>query len=343
MKIKKKPFGVLSSGEEVDLFQLKAGDLSLGVSTYGGILTSLMVPSRSGSRDDVVLGFSTLDPYTRKHPYFGATIGRCANRIADGRFTLNGSTYALAKNNGPNSLHGGTRGFDKQVWDAEAYEEKGGVYVRLSLSSRDGDEGYPGSMDAVVIYGLTGDAELTAEYRAKLDAPSPVNLTNHVYFNLKGEGRGDILGHEVKLFSSSYLPVNSTLLPTGIVAPTAGTPFDFSVRKSVGRDLSEAGGGYDHCFAVDGAAGDLRPCAEVFEPSSGRTLRLSATQPGVQFYTGNFLSNIQGKRGSIYDKHAGFCLETQHFPDSPNHPEFPDCIFGPERKYREKAVFSFEW
>ena len=343
MKIKKKSFGVLSSGEDVDLYLLKAGELALGVSTYGGTLVSLTVPSRSGRRDDVVLGFSTLGSYTRKHAYFGATVGRFANRIAEGRFSLNGRTYALAKNNGPNTLHGGFRAFDKCVWDAEAYEEKGGVYVRLTLESPDGDEGYPGNMEAVVTYGLTGDDQLIADYRAKLDAPCPVNLTNHVYFNLKGEGRGDILGHEAMIRSSAYLPVGSTLIPTGAPVQTAGTPFDFRTRKTVGRDLEAAGGGYDHCFAVDGEAGEMRPCAEIFEPTSGRTLKLSTTQPGVQFYTGNFLNNVAGKRGAIYDKYAGFCLETQHFPDSPNRKDFPDCVFGPDRKYHEKAVFSFEW
>lgn len=343
MKIKRKSFGTLSTGEDVDLYILKAGELSLGISSYGGSLVSLTVPSRSGRRDDVVLGFSTLDPYTRKHPYFGATVGRYANRIADGRFELGGKTYALAKNNGPNSLHGGFKGFDKQVWDAEAYEEKGGVYVRLSLKSPDGDEGYPGNLEAAVTYGLTGDDQLVADYRAKVDAPCPINLTNHVYFNLKGEGRGDILGHEILLHASTYLPVGTTLIPTGVLAQTAGTPFDFRARKSVGRDFSAAGGGFDHCFVVDGEIGKMRPCAEVFEPSSGRTLKLSTTQPGVQFYTGNFLDNIAGKRGSVYDKHAGFCLETQHLPDGPNRAAFPDCIFGPDRKYHEKAVFSFEW
>jgi len=343
MKIKKKSFGVLSTGEEVELFLLKAGDLALGISTYGGTLASLTVPSRSGRRDDVLLGFSALDSYTRKHPFFGASVGRFANRIADGRFELKGRTYALAKNNGPNSLHGGFKGFDKYVWDAEAYEDKGGVYVRLTLESPDGDEGYPGNLEAVVTYGLTGDDTLTADYRAKVDAPCPINLTNHAYFNLKGEGRGDILGHEILIHSSAYLPVGPTLIPTGELAETKGTPFDFRVRKGIGRDLNAAGGGYDHCFVVDGEAGKMRPFAEVFEPTTGRTMKLSATQPGVQFYTGNFLADVEGKRGSVYDKHAGFCLETQHFPDSPNRKSFPDCVYGPDRKYHEKAEFSFEW
>ncbi|HCM27981.1 MAG: galactose mutarotase [Treponema sp. GWB1_62_6] len=341
MKIKKRPYGTLSTGEEADLYILKAGDLSLGISTWGGTLVSLIVPSRSGKYDDVLLGYSTFDPYTRKNPYFGATIGRYANRIGDARFSLDGTTYALAKNNGANTLHGGLRGFDKYVWAAEAFEEKGGVYLRLTLASPDGDEGYPGNLKATVVYGLTGNDELVAEYKAKVDAPCPVNLTNHAYFNLRGSG--DILGHEVALSCSSYVPVGAALLPTGEIAKVEGTPFDFSKRKSIGKDLKAAGGGYDHCFAVDGKPGELRPCAEVYEPSSGRTMRLSTTQPGVQFYTGNFLDGIPGKLGAVYDKHAGFCLETQHFPDGPNRKEFPDCVFGPDRKYQEKSVFSFDW
>ncbi len=343
MKLKKKAFGVLATGEEVDLYLLKAGELTLGVSTYGGTLVSLTLPSRSGRRDDVLLGFSTLDSYTRVHPYFGSTVGRFANRIADGRFELGGRTYALAKNNGPNSLHGGLKAFDKCVWDAETYEEKGGVYVRLSLSSPDGDEGYPGNLQATVTYGITENDELVAEYRAKVDAPCPLNFTNHAYFNLKGEGRGDILAHDLRLHSSAYLPVNSALIPTGVLQKVEGTPFDFRSRKGVGADIAAAGGGYDHCFVVDGKIGELRPCAEVYEPSTGRSMKISTTQPGVQFYTGNFLSGVQGKRGSVYEKHYGFCLETQHFPDGPNRKEFPDCIFGPDRKYHEKNVFSFEW
>lgn len=343
MKIKKKSFGVLTTGEEVDLYILKAGDLSLGLSTFGGTLVSLMVPSRSGARDDVFLGFSTLGAYTRAQPFFGVTVGRFANRIGGGRFELGGKTYALPKNDGPNTLHGGRRGFDRRVWDAEAYEEKGGVYVRLTLESADGDEGFPGNLQATVTYGLTGNDELVADYRAKVDAPCPVNLTNHTYFNLKGEGRGDVLDHELQLHSSSVVAVGPGLIPTGKVDPVAGGPFDFRSRKSIGRDIATTSGGYDHCFVVDGKEGELRPCAEVFEPTSGRTMRVSTTQPGVQFYSGNFLDGVAGKLGSSYGKHAGFCLETQHFPDSPNRKEFPDSVFGGDRKYHEKAIFEFEW
>ena len=343
MKIKKKTFGVLTTGEEVDLYTLKAGDLTLGLSTFGGTLVSLLVPSRSGVRDDILLGFSTLGAYTRAHPFFGVTVGRFANRIGGGRFELDGKTYALPKNDGANTLHGGRRGFDRRVWDAEAYEEKGGVYVRLSLVSPDGDEGFPGTLQATVTYGLTGNDELVADYRAKVDARCPVNLTNHAYFNLKGEGRGDVLDHELALHCSSFIPVGGDLIPTGKIDKVAGGPFDFLARKSMGRDIAATGGGYDHCFVVDGKDGDLKPCAEVFEPASGRTMRLSTTQPGVQFYSGNFLDGVAGKLGSNYGKHAGFCLETQHFPDSPNRKEFPDCVFGGERKYHERSVFSFEW
>lgn len=341
MKIVKRNFGVLSSGEEVDLFVLKAGDLALGVTTYGATLTSLLVPSRKGRKDDILLGYSTLSHYTQNAPYIGVTVGRYANRIGAARFDLEGRNYGLYKNDGVNTLHGGRRGFDKRVWDAEAYEEKGRVYLRLELDSGDGDEGYPGNLKAVVTYGVTADNELVCDYRAKVDAPCPVNLTNHAYFNLKGEGLGDVLGHELKLHSSHYLPVDSKLIPTGEIAQVEGTPYDFRTRKDVGRDIAEVPGGYDHCFAVDGELGRLRPCAEVYEPLSGRTMKLSTTQPGVQFYSGNFLNGVGGKSGSVYGKHGGFCLETQHYPDGPNRPEFPSCIFGPDRKYHERSVFSF--
>jgi aldose 1-epimerase len=249
--------------------------------------------------------------------------------------------YKLYRNDGGHSLHGGRRGFDKLLWKADAYEERDGIFVRFELESPDGDEGYPGKLKAAVSYGLSKSNELIADYQATVDAPSHINLTNHAYFNLAGEGKGDILFHEVTLCSSSYMEVNDALIPTGRLTPVDSGPFDFRRRKPVDRDIAAAGGGYDHCFAVDGAVGELRPCAEVYESGSGRTMKISATQPGVQFYTGNFLENLSGKYGSVYNKHAGFCLETQHLPDSPNHPEFPSAIFGPDRDYHEKAVFSF--
>lgn len=340
MELERKTFGILSTGEDVELFILSSGDLSLGISTYGATLVSLTVPGRSG-RDDVLLGFSTLGPYTRKHPFLGSTVGRYANRIAKGRFEAGGRECLLARNNGPNSLHGGLRGFDKHVWIAEAYREAGGVFVRLSHTSPDGDEGYPGTLRATVTYGLSGKNEVSALYEAEVDAPCPVNLTNHAYFNLAGEGRGTILDHEASLWASAYLPVDETQIPTGELALVEGTPFDFRSPKPIGRDLAAAGGGYDHCFVVDGAPGTIRPCARVRDPKSGRSLEVATTQPGVQFYTGNFLDGIPGKRGALYGKHAGFCLETQNFPDAPNRPAFPDCVYGPGRPYRERTVFSF--
>jgi aldose 1-epimerase len=344
MKISKKTFGVLSSGKKVSLFTLKAGDLSLSISTFGATLTSLWVPSKSSGKADLFLGFPTLEGWAATpRPYMGATIGRFANRVGGASFTLDGKTYPLYKNDGPHSLHGGRRGFDASVWKADAYEERDKVLVRLEMESPAGDEGYPGNLKAVVTYGLSKANELVADYEAQVDAPCPVNLTNHAYFNLAGEGEGDILSHDVLLHCSSYLEVDKNLIPTGRLIPVKGGPFDFLKAKPIGRDIAAAGGGYDHCFVVDGKPGKLRPCAEVFEGKTGRTMRVFSTQPGVQFYTGNFLKGAAGKTGSLYHKHSGFCLETQHFPDSPNQPDFPSCVFGPGRDYHEKALFAFDW
>ena len=343
MKISKKTFGLMSSGKKAALYILSSGDLTLCLSSFGASLVSLHVPSAKTRTQDVFLGYSTLDGYIHNQPYLGATIGRFGNRIGGGKFTLNNSVYELFRNDGDNTLHGGRRGFDKHLWKAAAYEEKDGVFVRFELASPDGDEGFPGNLKAVVSYGLTKSNELVADYTARVDAPCPVNLTTHTYFNLAGEGNGDILSHEVRLHAASYAAVGPNLIPTGTLTPVSGGGFDFNSPKPIGRDIKAAGGGYDHCFVVDGEPGRLRPCAEVFEAVSGRTLRVLTTQPGVQFYTGNFLEGIRGKAGSIYDKYAGFCLETQHFPDGPNQPGFPPCIFGPDREYHEKALFAFDW
>jgi len=343
MKISKKTFGLLSNGKKVHLYTLKAGDISLSISTLGATWTSLVVPSRKGGKDDILLGFSTLAGYTGFNPYMGATIGRVGNRIGDAKFSLGGNTYNLYKNDGEHTLHGGRRGFDKKIWNAKVFEEHDGIFIRFELESHEGDEGYPGNLKAAVSYGLSKSNELTAIYEARIDALSPVNFTNHAYFNLAGEGKGDILSHELLLHGSSYLEVDNALIPTGKLFPVNGGPFDFRTRKPVKKDLAAAGSGYDHCFVVDGEAGKLRPCAEVFEERSGRTMKVFTTQPGIQFYTGNFLSGLQGKLGSVYNKHAGFCLETQHFPDAPNRPEFPSAIFGPNRDYKEQTVFSFNW
>jgi len=341
MKISKKTFGVLSYGKKVHLYTLKAGELALSISTLGAAWTSLRIPSAERGKDDILLGFSSFDGFVNNRHYLGVTAGRFANRIGGAKFSLKGKDYSLFKNDGENYLHGGRLGFCKQLWKAEAYEERDGVFVRFELKSPDGDEGYPGNLRAAVSYGLTKSNELVADYQARVDLPCPINLTNHAYFNLAGEGRGmDILSTELKLNCSSYLEADENLIPTGKLIPVADTPFDFTAKKPIGRDIRA---GYDHCFVIDGEPGDLRPFAEVYEPFSGRSMRGFTTQPGVQLYTGNLLSSLPGKIASVYEKHSGFCLETQHFPDSPNRPEFPSAIFGPDRDYHEKAVFAFDW
>jgi aldose 1-epimerase len=301
------------------------------------------VPSRKAGIADVLLGFDTLNGYALNQAAVGVTVGRFANRIGGAQFALNGKQYPLFKNDGANCLHGGRRGFNRLLWKAEAYEEKDGVFVRFELESPDGDEGFPANLRATVSYGLTKSNELVVDYKAKLDALCPVNLTNHAYFNLAGDGSGDILSHEVQLNASSYLDVDAALIPTGKLLPVAGGPFDFRKRKVIRKDFDAVMGGYDHCFVVDGEVGKLRPCAEVFEERSGRTMKVFTTQPGVQFYSGNHIVEIHGKAGSVYRIHDGLCLETQHFPNAPNQSGFPSAIFGPERDYHEKALFAFSW
>jgi aldose 1-epimerase len=340
MEIKKKKFGVLSNGKKVRLYTLSAGDLTLSLTNYGAAWTSLIVPSRNGSYDDVLLGYSGLEGYLTNQPFIGVTVGRFANRIKDAAFTLDGNKYTLTANDGKNNLHSGPRGFDRLLWKSEAYEENDGVFVRFELESPDGDCGFPGNLKAVVSYGLTKSNEIIANYHAKVDKPCPVNLTNHAYFNLAGEGKGNILSHEVLLYSSSYVEIDKYAIPTGRLIDVKDTPFDFTQRRHVDANLGKLTG-YDHCFAVDGEEGKLRPCAEVIEQDSGRIMKVFTTQPGVQFYTGNHLNNVAGKQGSVYVKHTGFCLETQHFPDTPNQSGFPSCIAGPDSDYNEKAVFAF--
>ncbi|MDR2746057.1 MAG: galactose mutarotase [Treponema sp.] len=348
MKISKKTFGILPNGKKARLYTLFAGELSFSLTDLGAAWTSLIVPSRLGRKDDVLLGASSFAGYSGAQSALAITVGRFANRIGGASFTLDGKTYHLEKNDGPNSLHGGRRGYDRVLWKSEAYKEKDGVYVRFEYNSPDGDSGFPGNLRAVVTYGITKSNEIIACYRAKSDKRTPVNLTNHAYFNLAGEGKGSVLDHELTLHSSSILDVDEGLIPTGKLLPVEGTAYDFRSPKPIGKDLEtavQAGapGGYDHCYVIDGEIGKLRPCAEIFEGTSGRTMKILATQPGVQLYTGNFLKATPGKAGAVYNRHDGFCLETQHFPDSPNKPEFPDSIFGPARDYHEKAVFAFSW
>jgi aldose 1-epimerase len=343
MSINKKIFGVLPSGEEVYLYTLKAGEMSMSLSTLGASVASLVVPSRTKKFCDVCLGYPALDGYAHDAAFIGATVGRFANRIAGGSFTLDGRVCRLSRNEGVNTLHGGGRGFNRQVWKAEAGEAAGGASVRFELDSPDGDEGFPGRLKAAVTYSLSADGAFTAEYSADADAPCPVSITNHAYFNLAGEGTGDVLSHEARIFASSYAEVDAQLIPTGRLLPVAGGPFDFRERKRFSRDIAAAGGGYDHCFVIDGAPGTMRPCAEVFAESSRLTMRVSTTYPGCQLYTGHNIGRADGKSGAVYGKYSGFCLETQYLPDSPNRPEFPSAIFGPARPYREKASFTFIW
>ena len=349
MKISEKKFGVLSNGKKIKLFTLSAGDLTLSLTNFGAAWTSLIVPSRNGVKDDVLLGFSGLDGYLNNGKYIGVTVGRFANRIKGASFTLGGKKYNLEANDGENTLHSGRRGFSQLLWKAESFEENEGVYVRFELNSPDGDGGFPGNLKAVVCYGLTKSNEIIADYQVKTDEPTPVNLTNHAYFNLAGEGKGSILSHEAVLYSSSYVEVDARGIPTGSLLPVDGA-FDFRKRRRIDAAFGEPLGkglgqieGYDHCFVVDGEVGKLRPCAEVYESGSGRSMKVFTTQPGVQFYTGNHLDNVAGRQGSIYEKHSGFCLETQHFPDTPNQSAFPACVASPGNDYNEKAVFSFDW
>jgi aldose 1-epimerase len=346
--VNKAAFGATSEGERVDAYTLtNAHGMEIRVITFGGIITSIRVPDRNGRLDDIVLGFDGLEPYLRNPPYFGAIIGRYANRIAKGRFTLDGRTYALAVNNRPNHLHGGTRGFDKVVWSAEPFTTADTVGVVLTHTSPDGDEGNPGTLVVTVTYTLTDANELVVDYLAGTDKATPLNLTQHTYFNLAGEGRGDILGHVLTIHASRMTPVDPDLIPTG-VASVAGTPFDFRTPTAIGARIDTKdpqllyGRGYDHNFVLDRSGNDLAPAARVEEPASGRVVEVSTTEPGMQLYTGNFLDGtLTGKSGRPYERRAGFSLETQHYPDSPNHPEFPSTILEPGRTFRSKTVFAF--
>ncbi|MDP2469282.1 MAG: aldose epimerase family protein [Candidatus Palauibacterales bacterium] len=346
-----KHFGTTPDGETVDLFTLRsASGVELDVATYGGIVTRLLAPDRDGGLVDIVLGHERLDSYLAGTPYFGAIVGRYGNRIANGRFTLDGTEYALAVNNGPNHLHGGIRGFDKVVWDAEPYANEAETGVVLRHVSADGEEGYPGELSAKVTYALTAAGELRIEYEATTDAPTIVNLTHHGYWNLAGHDSGDILGHELEIRASRFTPVDETLIPTGELRPVEGTPFDFRQPTPIGARIDADdeqiafGGGYDHNFVLDGWEndGELRSAAVLHDPVSGRSMEVLTTEPGLQFYSGNFLDGSDvGKGGVVYERRSGLCLETQHFPDSPNQPAFPTTILRPGEIYRSTTVYRF--
>jgi aldose 1-epimerase len=340
-------FGKTTDGNIVTIYTLtNAHGLELRAMTYGAIITSLKTPDRSGAMADIVLGFDRLDGYLKASPYFGAVVGRYGNRIAQGQFTLDGRTYPLARNNGPNHLHGGIKGFDKVVWEAAPSTTH--AAVTFSRSSADGEEGYPGRVNARVTYTLTDSNELVVEYYATTDKPTPINLTQHSYFNLAGEGAGPILDHQLTIHADRFTPVDATLIPTGQLAPVQGSPFDFRHATAIGARIDDKheqltyGRGYDHNWVLNDAGHGLHPAARVVEPSSGRTLDVATTEPGLQCYTGNFLDGtIVGKGGHVYQHRTGLCLETQHFPDSPNHPAFPSTILRPGQAYSTKTVFTF--
>ncbi len=351
-RLARESFGVTPDGQSVDAFTLRnVHGLEARVITYGGIVMSLRAPDRAGRFDDVVLGFDTLDGYLRDSPYFGAIVGRYGNRIAGGRFTLDGTAHQLATNDGKHHLHGGVRGFDRVVWRAEPPDRRHGAVLTLVHTSPDGDEGYPGTLAARVTYALSDANELTVDYRATTDRATHVNLTQHTYFNLAGDGVRDVLDHELTIYASRYTPVDVTLIPTGELAPVEETPFDFRDATAIGARIDHPheqlrnGRGYDHNFVLDrNADGSLALAARVTEPRTGRSVGVSTTEPGVQFYSGNFLgqvgAGIRGKAGRTYGARYGFCLETQHFPDSPNKPHFPSTVLRPGEEYHSRTVFA---
>ena len=350
--VSRAPFGQLPDGRRVELFTLtNPHGVEVRAMTYGAIITSIRTPDRNGTQADIALGFDSLSGYLAGSPYFGSVVGRYANRIAGGRFTLDGVTYHLARNNGPNSLHGGERGFDKVLWNAEPFQNDSAMGVTFRYESPDGEEGYPGTVRVQVSYTLTADNKLIVDYEATTDKATPINLSQHTYWNLHGEGRAGIVNHVLTLNASAFTPVDSTLIPTGQIASVAGTPFDFRRATAIGSRINESneqlrfGRGYDHNWVIDQASqGSLVPAARLEDPVSGRRLDISTTEPGVQFYSGNFLDgSIKGKGGSSYGHRTGLCLETQHFPDSPNHANFPSTILRPGQRYQSRTEFVFSW
>ena len=339
-------FGKTRDGVSVEQYVLRnANGVVAKVMTYGATMTDLIVPDRNGRMASVVLGFDRLDGYLARQPYFGATVGRVANRIAGGRFELNGRTYTLATNNGPNHLHGGLRGFDKVVWRAEPRAGAGDPSVTFTYRSPDGEEGYPGNLSVSVTYTLTGQNEIRLDYLATTDAATPVNLTNHAYFNLAGEGSGTIFDHEMMIAADEFTPVDATLIPTGEILPVGGTPMDFTTPVRIGARIEQvpgsAPGGYDHNYVLRPHT-ELAFAARLRDAKSGRVMEVLTTEPGVQFYSGNFLDGtLRGRSGVPYVKHAGLCLETQHFPDSVHHANFPSTILQPGQRYTSRTVYRF--
>jgi aldose 1-epimerase len=347
--VTKQPFGKTAAGEAVDLYTLKnKHGVEASITNYGASVVSLKTPDSQGNFADIALGFDSLEGYTGAQPYLGAVVGRYGNRIAKGKFSLNGKEYTLAKNNGENSLHGGLQGFDKKVWTASSETKPDGPSVTLKYSSKDGEEGYPGKLDVTVTYTLTDENDLRLDYQATTDQDTVLNVTNHTYFNLAGQGTGDILSHEMTINADRFTPVDAGLIPTGELKAVEGTPFEFRKPQIIGARIDgddeqlKRGKGYDHNWVLNKTGDELSLAARASEPKSGRVLEVWTTQPGVQFYTGNFLDGtVAGKGGVKYALRSGFCLETQHYPDSPNHPDFPTTVLKPGQEFKSTTVWKF--
>ncbi len=347
--ISKQPWGELPDGQKVDIYTLKnIKGMEVKISNYGGLITHWTAPDKNGKFEDVVLGYDSLSGYLESSPFFGALVGRYGNRIGGAKFKLDGKTYNLLQNNGPNHLHGGKIGFDKVIWKTEELTD-GRIGLKLNYVSKDGEEGYPGNLNTEIIYVLTDDNALEITYTATTDKPTVVNLTQHSYFNLTG-GKTDHLGHEVMINADRFVPVDKTLIPTGELKAVKGTVFDFTTPKAIGKGINDTtdiqikvGGGYDHCWVLNqGKKDSLVLAATAYEPTSGRFMEVFTTEPGVQFYTGNFLDGkITGKNGVVYKKRYGFCFETEHFPDSPNQVGFPTVVLRPGETYNTKTIFKF--
>lgn len=340
MKITKEIFGTI--GEDTAyLYTLEnSNGMQVKITNYGGIVTSVVVPDRDGKLDDVVLGFEELEPYTVNEPYFGCIVGRYANRIALGKFSIGEEEYTLAQNNGINHLHGGLEGFNKKMWDAREKTSADSASLRLKYTSPDGEEGYPGNLRVMVTYSLTNENELIIDYRATTDKATPLNLTHHSYFNLSG-GKKNILGHVLQLNADKYVVVNENLIPTGELRDVEGTPMDFRTPTGIGERIDQVEGGYDHTYVL-GNTNMQEKVATFHHPPTGRYVEVFTTEPGIQFYTGNFLDgSLTGKKGIVYRKHFGFCLETQHFPDSPNQDSFPDVILNPGEEFNSSSIYKF--
>ena len=338
----KAAYGKLPDGRQANLYTLtNSRGMRVRLTNYGAITVSVEVPDRDGKLADVTLGFDAFDAWLGNAPHFGATIGRYANRIAKGRFTLDGREYTLATNNGPNHLHGGIVGFDKVLWQAEAVRQPDAVGVLFTHLSKDGEEGYPGNLNVTAVYTLNERNEYKAEFSGTTDKPTIVNLAHHTYWNLTGNPSGDVLGHQLMLVADRYTPVGEGLIPTGELAPVAGTPMDFTKPTPIGSRIAQVPGGYDHNYVLRSQGGEVALAARVVESTTGRVMEIWTDQPGVQFYSGNFLNGVKGKVGLAYNKHAGFCLETQHYPDSPNRPQFPSVVLRPGQTYRHVMIHRF--